>query len=254
MKSSLDQIAPSSQANSLPEAPSGQPRLSVHSQPGGTAGSKRSAAGAGLDALPQRASPDSLAAEGSTGQAHKRPRLSLDELSRRTARPCAGNALTLPARPVSLASSGVTSETPVARLSGRRFHAHESETSGTALPGRRADAHESETPGASVLDQRFETPESDAPESETPGASGPDQHFDMHASEMPATSLPKRHFDAHASHHLPDILRRLETLHHDYGAHLTPEAVDQLRHEIRQLHDIAKLVLDIKRRLMRRLK
>jgi hypothetical protein len=53
---------------------------------------------------------------------------------------------------------------------------------------------------------------------------------------------------------LPDILHRLQTLHHDYGAHLTPDAVDQLRHEIRQLHDVAKMVLDIKKRLMRRMK
>jgi hypothetical protein len=73
-------------------------------------------------------------------------------------------------------------------------------------------------------------------------------------SETAVPPLPSRRFDPHESHHLPDILRRLETIHHDYGAHLTPQAVDQLRHEIRQLHEIAKLVLDIKRRLMRRMK
>ena len=78
--------------------------------------------------------------------------------------------------------------------------------------------------------------------------------FDDKPSDTSVPHLPSRRFDPHESHHRPDILRRLETIHHDYGAHLTPEAVNQLKHEIRQLHEIAKLVLDIKKRLMRRMK
>lgn len=63
-----------------------------------------------------------------------------------------------------------------------------------------------------------------------------------------------RHFDAHASHRLEDIIHRLNTLHHDYGAELTPKMVAQIRREISELHQIAKMVLDIRKRLMRRKK
>jgi hypothetical protein len=185
MRTSLNQIVPSSQSNSSQEARSAQPRLSAHAQPAPTAGSKRSAASAGLDALAQRPSPNSPAVEESTEQTHKRPRLDLGELSRRMARTTGSDASTQTQALVSPAASEAFGDRP----------------SDAAVP-----------------------------------------------------SLPNRRFDPHESHHLPDILRRLETLHHDYGAHLTPEAVDQLRHEIRQLHDIAKMVLDIKRRLMRRMK
>lgn len=49
-------------------------------------------------------------------------------------------------------------------------------------------------------------------------------------------------------------MHRLRTLHHDYGSELTPKSVEQIRREIGELHQIAKMVLDIKRRLMRRMK
>ena len=63
-----------------------------------------------------------------------------------------------------------------------------------------------------------------------------------------------RHFNAHESHRLEDIMHRLRTLHHDYGSELTPKSAEQLKREIGELHQIAKMVLDVKRRLMRRMK
>jgi|GEM_PF-5415621 len=60
--------------------------------------------------------------------------------------------------------------------------------------------------------------------------------------------------DPHRSHRLEDIMHRLRTLHHDHGPELTPKSVEQIRREISELHQIAKMVLDIKRRLMRRMK
>jgi len=181
MKPSLSPIASPSHDNALPESPEAKPRLSRPAQSGVAVGSKRSAASAELDALSPRLSTASLSAEGSTGPAHKRPRLTIDELARKAARPSMKNESSSPAAPTTPAS---------------------------------------------------EMPSTDAPEPHPPS----------------------RHFDAHQSHHLDDIMHRLRTLHHDYGEHLTPAAAEQLRHEIRQLHDVAKQVLDVKRRLMRRMK
>lgn len=79
------------------------------------------------------------------------------------------------------------------------------------------------------------------------------QHHDVEPDEIEHPVL-GRHFDAHASHRLEDIVHRLNTLHHDYGSELTPKMVEQLRREISELHQIAKMVLDIRKRLMRRKK
>jgi hypothetical protein len=179
MKHSLSPIASRSLGNSSPEAPGAKPRLSPRAP---LVGSKRPAASAELDALAPRLSLACAATQASSEPAHKRPRLAIDELTRRAACPAAQHASALPAEAIhSTASSDIQTE----------------------------------------------------------------------ASEPRA---PSRHFDAHASHQLHDIIHRLNTLHHDYGEHLTPEAVAQLKHEIAQLHEVAKKVLDIKRRLMRRLK
>jgi hypothetical protein len=179
MKPSLSPIASRSLGNASPEAPGAKPRLSPHAP---SVGSKRPAASAELDALSPRPSSACAATQASSEPAQKRPRLAIDELTRRAARPAPQNAPASPADAVhSTASSGIPIE----------------------------------------------------------------------ASEP---RPPSRHFDAHASHQLHDIIHRLNTLHHDYGEHLTPEAVAQLKHEIAQLHEVAKKVLDIKRRLMRRMK
>lgn len=84
----------------------------------------------------------------------------------------------------------------------------------------------------------------------------PNTHSQHHDVEPDAIEPPVlgRHFDAHESHRLEDIIHRLGTLHHDYGSELTPKSVEQLRREISELHQIAKMILDIKRRLMRRMK
>lgn len=87
----------------------------------------------------------------------------------------------------------------------------------------------------------------------TSQASHRSQHHDVEPDAVEPPVL-GRHFDAHENHRLEDIIHRLSNLHHDYGSELTPKSVEQLRREIRELHQIAKMVLDIKRRLMRRMK
>jgi hypothetical protein len=82
---------------------------------------------------------------------------------------------------------------------------------------------------------------------------GHPQHDEVEPEAIKPSVL-GRHFDAHESHRLEDIIHRLSSLHHDYGSELTPKSVEQLRREISELHQIAKMVLDIKRRLMRRMK
>jgi hypothetical protein len=79
------------------------------------------------------------------------------------------------------------------------------------------------------------------------------QHHDVEPDEIEHPVL-GRHFDAHETHRLEDIIHRLNTLHHAYGPELTPKMVEQLKREISELHQIAKMVLDIKRRLMRKRK
>lgn len=84
----------------------------------------------------------------------------------------------------------------------------------------------------------------------------PNSHSQHHevAPDASEPSVLGRHFDAHQSHRLEDIIHRLHNLHHDYGSELTPKSVEQLRREISELHQIAKMILDIKRRLMRKVK
>lgn len=95
-------------------------------------------------------------------------------------------------------------------------------------------------------------PSVDAGSAASQGASSA-QHNDVEPDEIEHPVLGRR-FDAHASHRLEDIIHRLNTLHHDYGSELTPKMVEQLRREISELHQIAKMVLDIRKRLMRRKK
>lgn len=89
-------------------------------------------------------------------------------------------------------------------------------------------------------------------------AAGSAQHHNVESHDVEPHEIEHpvlgRHFDAHASHRLEDIVHRLHTLHHDYGAELTPKMVEQLKREIGELHQIAKMVLDIKKRLMRKKK
>ncbi|MGN6084834.1 hypothetical protein [Trinickia sp.] len=84
------------------------------------------------------------------------------------------------------------------------------------------------------------------------------QHHDVDSHDVEPHEIEHpvlgRHFDAHASHRLEDIIHRLNTLHHDYGKELTPKMVEQIRREISELHQIAKMILDIKKRLMRKKK
>ena len=182
MPTSLNRLTPASHATSSPELLGDRPRLTPHSP---SAGSKRTAASAELDALSPRTSVDSSgshAALPSPEPASKRPRLAMQALSHPSARPSA--------------------------------HAG---------------------PAASLQPN-----------------SGPEHHHvEPDAIKPPALG---RHFNAHESHRLEDIIHRLHNLHHDYGSELTPKSVEQLRREISELHQIAKMVLDIKRRLMRRVK
>jgi hypothetical protein len=95
-------------------------------------------------------------------------------------------------------------------------------------------------------------PSADAGPAASQAASSAQHHnVEPHEIEHPVLG---RHFDAHASHRLEDIVHRLNTLHHDYGAELTPKMVEQLKREISELHQIAKMVLDIQKRLMRKKK
>ena len=89
------------------------------------------------------------------------------------------------------------------------------------------------------------------PVSSHASAGAPTQGVQQEAMEPPVLG---RHFNAHESHRLEDIMHRLRTLHHDYGSELTPKSMEQLKREISELHQIAKMVLDVKRRLMRRMK
>lgn len=181
MPTPINRLALASHANASAERSGERPRLSAHAP---SAGTKRSAAAAELDALQPRISADASgasAAAPSPGPASKRPRLAMQALSRLSARPS-------------------------------------------------VDA------GAARLQPNSHS-----------------QHDDVEPEAIKPSVL-GRHFNAHESHRLEDIIHRLNNLHHEYGSELTPKSVEQLKREISELHQIAKMVLDIKKRLMRKVK